>query len=1216
MSWIREPNAEPIPGYRLIEPLGSGGFGEVWKCVAPGGLFKAIKFVFGNLNSLDVDCVRAEQEQRALNRIKEVRHPFVCSLDLIKVVEGELVIVMELAERTLHDVFVECQATGLIGIPRNELLSYLGDAAEALDYMNNEPHKLQHLDVKPKNLFVISNHVKVADFGLVKHLEKSSSGLMGGVTPLYAAPETFVGKISAHSDQYSLAIVYQELLTGQRPFAGKNVRQLAQQHLQEDPDLRSLPEVERPIVARALSKDPAKRHESCFAFIKALHKARPSSRITEVPSRKEAALAGIGAGKKIETLRDIQLEGLDDDSPVPDLQAAPPPEDGQENSIACELGMTLAQPDTGALRPTLIIGVGAFGRKAILELRCRFLDRFGDLNKLPLLRFLCIDPDPEAVNTAIRGAAEVALTRNEFYHVPLQQVVNYRRRSLEELSEWLPREKLYAMPRSLQTQGSRALGRLAFSDNQQRLIARLKREIQEITNPDTIYQSVSQTGLALRDATPRIYVIGAAGGGSSGMLPDLGYAIRRLLALLRHPDSKVNAFLMCGAPQDPATPKPEQANIYATLTELNHFSDATIRFAAQYGVDGQRIVDESSPYNSVYLLPLPHRTPEALAGTVSHLGNYLFHELTTPLGLRLDHLRQGEVYSGSGPPAGVLSAPFRSFGTFAVWFPRGLLLRLAARQACQRLIQGWLATAKEEISEQAHREINSFLAGVMNHPDLRPEALSTRIENLAQAGSPTDNGNAPGEVLAGILAKLEEQIIQPVAQEDPANWARQALTRVKDWVGSGEGDQEINDWRKTRLTRALGNAAQKVAEEWEKQLSQDLLGLMAQPGARIAAAEVALDHLQISCQKAAEAQKEKIAQQGAKTAQAWTQVEVALHDCIAGSGGFRLFGGRSRSRQLRVFMDQLAHFARQRLAEEVLGAVRYCYGLLGGRLAERARDMGFVRQRLRHLHENLESGPADPDEEVASTRPGADYTMTHSPVPSTESFWEAIRQSATARVVLPEGEEDLERAALRFLQSLHAEQWTLLDRELHERILVPRGGLHGACMNSGDLGRQLAVPLLNETGVILSQHLPIMDVAQILNDEAGQPAPNSNVNGAEMNGHPAGELGKQMHTYTDQAIPLLPGRLENKQRAFLLVPVSQAGKALENTVHQAFPDIHHVRVPGQSDLMLCREQGCLTAQDLQKVFKTCRAAYESAATAPTTSPHARFDILDWLPLDP
>src|SRR5579859_3689171 len=153
MSFIREANAEPIPGYRLIEPLGTGGFGEAWKCEAPGGLFKAIKFVFGNLNSLDVDGARAEQELRALNRVREVRHPFVLSMDRIEVVEGELVIVMELADKSLHDRYVECQAAGLIGIPRNDLLRYMRDAAEALDHMIEKYH-LQHLDIKPRNLFL------------------------------------------------------------------------------------------------------------------------------------------------------------------------------------------------------------------------------------------------------------------------------------------------------------------------------------------------------------------------------------------------------------------------------------------------------------------------------------------------------------------------------------------------------------------------------------------------------------------------------------------------------------------------------------------------------------------------------------------------------------------------------------------------------------------------------------------------------------------------------------------------------------------------------------------------------------------------------------------------------------------------------------------------------------------------------------------------------
>src|SRR5262249_30235624 len=230
MSFSREANAEPIPGYRLIEPLGCGGIGEVWKCEAPGGLFKAIKFVYGSLKSMDDEGIRADQEFKALTCVKEVRHPFVLSVERIDILDGELIIVMELADKNLHDAFQECQAAGLVGIPRDTLLRYIRDAAEALDHMN-EKHNLQHLDIKPRNLFLISDRVKVADFGLVKHLERQSgTGILGGVTPLYAPPETFQNKITEFSDQYSLAIVYQELLTGHRPFPGKNTHQLALPH--------------------------------------------------------------------------------------------------------------------------------------------------------------------------------------------------------------------------------------------------------------------------------------------------------------------------------------------------------------------------------------------------------------------------------------------------------------------------------------------------------------------------------------------------------------------------------------------------------------------------------------------------------------------------------------------------------------------------------------------------------------------------------------------------------------------------------------------------------------------------------------------------------------------------------------------------------------------------------------------------------------------------
>src|SRR5262249_25620018 len=345
-----------------------------------------------------------------------------------------------------------------------------------------------------------------------------------------------------------------------------------------------------------------------------------------------------------------------------------------------ELGLTRALPQTGALRPTLIIGVGAFGRRALMELRCRFLDRFGDLDKLALLSFLYLDTDLDALKGSMRGSPEVALKNTEVHHLPLQPVNHYRKRQLEQLGEWLPREKLYTMPRSLKPQGSRALARLAFTDNYLRLIGRLKREIQHITHPDAIYQSVSATGLALRDNVPRVYVIGSGNGSSSGYLPDLGYALRRLLHQMRHIEAPVVSLMFCGAPDDPATPRQEQANLFATLTELNHFSDNLIPFSVQYGTDGPRLVDDGPPFDNTYLLTLENRSPESRRDAMAHLGTYLFHDLTPPLGIRLDQsrLRRGQE-----------SSPFRSLGTYAVWFPRGLLLRLAAREACRRLIEIW-----------------------------------------------------------------------------------------------------------------------------------------------------------------------------------------------------------------------------------------------------------------------------------------------------------------------------------------------------------------------------------------------------------------------------------------------------------------------------------------------------------------------------------------------
>jgi serine/threonine protein kinase len=262
-----EAGEEPLPGYRLIAPLGRGGFGEVWKCEVPGGLHKAIKFVVAG----GEECRR---ELAAFEQVKAIRHPYLLTLERVELTGDQLIMVMELADCQLQDRFRECRAEGNVGIPREELLGYMREAAEALDMINSR-YGLQHLDVKPQNLFLIAGHMKVGDYGLVRRTERTAiTQGYRGFTPRYTAPEVLQGAVDPRSDQYSLALVYAELLTGSFPYPGQTAPQLILQHVTSAPDLSALPPADRPTVARALAKEPALRFSSCAAFARALSAAK------------------------------------------------------------------------------------------------------------------------------------------------------------------------------------------------------------------------------------------------------------------------------------------------------------------------------------------------------------------------------------------------------------------------------------------------------------------------------------------------------------------------------------------------------------------------------------------------------------------------------------------------------------------------------------------------------------------------------------------------------------------------------------------------------------------------------------------------------------------------------------------------------------------------------------------------------------------------------
>src|SRR5262249_38566425 len=158
-----------------------------------GGLFKAIKSVSGALGL-------ARQELESLQRVKAIRHPFILSLERVELDGDLLLIVMELADKSLHDLFLECRKLGMTGLPRKELLGLLREGGGALEWMPS-PQGAQPRAAKPQTLFLVSTPLKGAAFGRVGSLRERGCDTPrppAGATPLYAPPELLRGVVSRH----------------------------------------------------------------------------------------------------------------------------------------------------------------------------------------------------------------------------------------------------------------------------------------------------------------------------------------------------------------------------------------------------------------------------------------------------------------------------------------------------------------------------------------------------------------------------------------------------------------------------------------------------------------------------------------------------------------------------------------------------------------------------------------------------------------------------------------------------------------------------------------------------------------------------------------------------------------------------------------------------------------------------------------------------------
>ncbi|RPI89642.1 MAG: serine/threonine protein kinase, partial [Planctomycetaceae bacterium] len=252
MKFTYAPETTPLPGFRIKRAIDRGGFGEVYYAVSDSGKEVALKLLQRN----------EQVELRGVTQCLNLKHPNLVPIYDIKTdAEGDHWVVMEyVAGKSLEQVLEQHPA----GMPLPEAERWLRGIAEGIAFLHDRG--IVHRDLKPANVFCEGGHVKVGDVGLCKFITPSrrSAQTESVGTVYYMAPEVARGKYSSELDVYSLGVIAYEMVTGRVPFDGESTGEILMKHLTEKPDLTKLPAALRPVLARALEKDPQRRTGSAL----------------------------------------------------------------------------------------------------------------------------------------------------------------------------------------------------------------------------------------------------------------------------------------------------------------------------------------------------------------------------------------------------------------------------------------------------------------------------------------------------------------------------------------------------------------------------------------------------------------------------------------------------------------------------------------------------------------------------------------------------------------------------------------------------------------------------------------------------------------------------------------------------------------------------------------------------------------------------------------